>query len=94
MHQVNLNDELYNEAQRRAAAAGFSSVDEYVADVLSHDFQIDDENLQRFFTPEQLALVDQAAADVAAGNVHTLDQVQKSLAKTRAAWLRDQARGM
>ena len=93
MHQVNLNDQLYNEAQRRATAAGFSSVDDYVADVLSHDFELDDENLDHFFTPERLALIDQSVADVAAGNVHSLDQVRESLAKTRDAWLRDHASG-
>jgi hypothetical protein len=93
MHQVHLNDRLYQEAQRRAEAAGFSSVDEYVADVLSHDFQLDDENLDHFFTPERLALIDQSAADVAAGNVHTMEQVRDALARTRDAWLRDHASG-
>ncbi len=63
MRQVHLNDRLYQEAQRGAEASGFSSVDEYVADVLSHDFQLDDENLDQFFTPERLALIDPSAAD-------------------------------
>jgi len=93
MHQVNLDDRLYQEAQRRAEAAGFSSVDEHIADVLLHDFQLDDENLDQFFTPEWLALVDQSAADVAAGNVHTMEQVRDALARTRDAWLRDHASG-
>ena len=63
MHQVNLNDQLYSGGPaRRAEAAGFSSVDDYVADVLSHDFQLDDEHLDRFFTPERLALVDQGSS--------------------------------
>ena len=91
MHQVSLNDHLYQEAQRRAEAAGFSSVDEYVADVLSYDFQLDYDNLDHFFTPERLALIDQAAANVAAGNVHTREQVQLALARTRAAWRRHHA---
>jgi hypothetical protein len=88
MHQVNLNDELYQEARRRAEAAGFPSVDEYVADVLSHDFQLVDENLDHFFTPERLALIDQAATDAAAGDVYTMDQAREALARTRDAWLR------
>ncbi len=78
---------------RRAVAAGFSSVDEYVSDVLSHDFQLDDEHLNHFFTPERLALIDQSAADVAAGNVHAMEQVRESLDQTRDAWLRDQSSG-
>jgi hypothetical protein len=89
MHQVNLNDQIYQEARRRAEAAGFSSVDEYIADVLAQDFHADDENLDHFFTPERLTLIDDAAADAAAGNVHTMEQVRESLARTRDAWLRD-----
>jgi hypothetical protein len=93
MQQVNLNDDLYQEARRRAETAGFSSVDEYIADVLSHDFQLEDVNLDLFFTPERMALVDQSAADVAKGNVHTMDQAREALAQTRDAWLRDHASG-
>lgn len=93
MHQVNLDDRIYEEARRRAEAAGFASVDEYVADVLSYDFQLDDEDFGHFFTPQRLALIDQAAAEVAAGSVHTMDEVRESLAKTRDQWLRDHASG-
>jgi len=93
MHQVNLDDQLYEEARRRAEAAGFSSVDEYIADVLSHDFQLDDENLDHFFTPERLALIDEAAADAAADNVHSMERLSDALSETRDAWLRDHASG-
>jgi hypothetical protein len=44
MHQIQLNERLYQQAQRRAAEAGFGSVDEYVADVLQHDFDEETEN--------------------------------------------------
>ncbi len=91
MHQINLNDQIFQEAQRRAEAAGFPNVDEYVAEVLAHDFQLDEGNLDRFFTPERLALVDEAAAEVAAGNAFSLDQAKAQLARTRQAWLRDHA---
>lgn len=93
MHQVNLGDRIYEEARRRAEAAGFSTVDEYIADVLSYDFQLDDQDFGHFFTPERLAVIDSAAAEVAAGNVHTMDEVRESLAKTRDPWLRDHASG-
>ena len=89
MHQVNLNDQLYNEVQRRAMAAGFSRVDDYVADLLTQDFQRDDENLDHFFTPARLALIDQSAEDVAAGNFYSLEQVRETISQTRNAWLRD-----
>ena len=93
MQPVHLSDQLYQEAQRRAAVAGFENVDAYVAYMLSHDFQLADENLDHLFTPERLALIDQAAADVAAGNAFTLDEARASLARTRDAWLREHANG-
>jgi hypothetical protein len=45
MHQIQLNDQLYQEAKQRAAEAGFVSVDEYVADVLQTDLREEPENL-------------------------------------------------
>jgi hypothetical protein len=89
MHQVNLSDQLYQDVQRRAAEAGFSSVDEYVADVLSHDLHGESPNLDHFFTPERLALIDESLADAKAGNVLTMDQAKAELAKSREAWLRN-----
>lgn len=77
MHQINVNGSVYEEARRRAEAAGFASVDEYVADLLSNDFEVVEENLDHFFTPERLALIDEAAADVAAGNVYRLEQARE-----------------
>jgi len=66
MHQIQLNDQLYQEAQRRAAEAGFGSVDECVADMLQQDLE-ETENLDHFFTPERLARIDRAAAQIDAG---------------------------
>jgi len=37
MHQVQLADKLFEAAEHRARSAGFASVDDYVADVLSHN---------------------------------------------------------
>lgn len=91
MRQISLDDQLYQAARQRAEKAGFSSVDEYVADLLVCDFQLGEENLDRFFTSEHLAAIDEAAADVARGNVHTMAQARQALAETRDAWLRDRA---
>lgn len=87
MHQVNLNDRVYEEARRRAQAAGFSSVDDYVADVLSQGFQLDDDNLDRFFTPERLAHIDRSAAQIDAGQGLTLEQARADLARRRDQWV-------
>lgn len=85
MHQVNLNDDLYREAEQRAVAAGFANVDDYVADLLVHDLQIDAGNLDRFFTPERLAHIDRAAAQIEAGNLFTSDQVREHFQQKRQA---------
>jgi len=92
MQQVQLNDHLYKKVQRRAAEAGFSTVDEYIADVLSHDLHEGTENLDPLFTPERLAHIDKAEAEIKAGNFYTTDQADAELAKRRAEWLRKNPR--
>jgi hypothetical protein len=87
MHQVNLNDQLYLDAQRRATDTGFANVDEYVASLLSQDLA-ETENLGHFFTPERLALIDRASAQIAASQCFTSEQADEELAKRRDAWRR------
>jgi PHD/YefM family antitoxin component YafN of YafNO toxin-antitoxin module len=83
MHQIHLNDQLYQEAQRRASAAGFVTVDEYVADVLRHDLQEETENFDYLFTPERLAHVDRAAAQIDAGQGIPAEQVRDHFRQNR-----------
>lgn len=59
MHQVQLADNLYRDAQLRARIAGFATVDEYVADILAADLHTDD--LAHLFTPERIADLDRVA---------------------------------
>ena len=92
MHQVNLADHLYNEAKQRATEAGFGSVDEFVADVLNQELHEDSENLDHLFTPEHLAHIDKAAAQVDAGQFMTSEQADAELAKRRAEWIRKNPR--
>jgi hypothetical protein len=92
VHQIQLNDQLYQDAQRRAAEAGFGSVDEYVADVLQHDLREEIEDFDHLFTPERLAHIDRAAAQIDAGLGLTSEQVDVELAKRRDEWLRKNAR--
>jgi hypothetical protein len=84
MHQIQLSDQLYQEAQRRAAEAGFGSVDEYVADMLQHDLE-ETENLDHFFTPERLAHIDRAAAQIDAGLGIPSEQVGEHFRQKRDA---------
>jgi hypothetical protein len=90
MHQVQLKERLYKEAECRAADAGFSTVDEYVADVVSQDLVEDTggeiPNLDHLFTPERLAHIDAAAAEIKTGNFFTSEQVQEHFKQKRAEW--------
>lgn len=75
MHQIQLDDQLYQEAERRAAASGVT-VDEYVADVLQNDLHEETENLDYLFTPERLAHIDRAAAQIEAGQGISAEKVR------------------
>lgn len=87
MHRIQLNDELYQFAQRRAAESGCNSVDEFVADWLQHE-QDEEEVIQRLFTPQRLAQIDRAIAEVEAGGGLSREQAQAELARRRDEWLR------
>ena len=92
MYQVQLTDELYKDAQRRAAEAGFSTVDAYVADAVSRDLMDDSDgktaHLDHLFTPERLAPIDQADAEIrAGGKTYTMAEVQEHFEKKRKAWI-------
>ncbi len=67
MHQIQLDDRLYRKAERRALASGFVTVNDYVADVLQNDLHEETENLEYLFTPDRLAHIDRAAAQIDAG---------------------------
>ncbi len=95
MPQVQLNDQMFRAAQRRAADGGYSSVDDYIADVLAHDLVDDNEEnvtITPLFTPERLEHIDKAAADIKAGNFYTAEQADAELARRRAQWLQQNPR--
>lgn len=82
MQHIELPDQIYQEAHRRAGEAGFASVDAYIADVLEQDF-IDPDDYQHLFTPERLAQIDKAAASIKAGNFYTAEQVREPFDRKR-----------
>jgi plasmid stability protein len=70
MHYIAVDDQLYAKLSLRATAAGYASVDDYVCDILREE--LDDredlpENFDHLFTPERLAIIDQAVAELDAG---------------------------
>jgi len=92
MQQIQLDDHLYKEAQRRAAAAGFSSVDDFVADVVGQTFQDDAEDQDHLFTPERIAELDRISAEVkAGGKTYTMEEVEAHFDEKRKKWLENHA---
>jgi hypothetical protein len=91
MYQVQLNDKLYKEAERRAREAGFGSVDEFVADQLETDFSDEQEDFDDRFTPEIVAHLDRISGEMKAGKSVSIEEVDKHLADVRETWLKDHA---
>ena len=86
MQQVQIPDRVYNQVQQRAIAAGFKSVDDYVADVLLHDADAPD-NFDHLFTPALITELDRISSEIAAGaKTYTLDELDAFLNETRESW--------
>ena len=88
MQQINLSDELFQDAQRCADAAGFANVHDFVSVILTHNLHDETPNLDQFFTPERLALIEKADKLIDAGEYFTPAQVDAELSQRRVAWLR------
>jgi len=95
MHQVQLADEVYEQAQRQAAEAGFDNVEDYLADLVMQDSEfevVDDVNVDHIFTPEVIAELDQISAEIkAGGKTYTMAEVDAHFNKKREEWLRNHA---
>jgi hypothetical protein len=61
-------------------------VDDCVADVLINDAA--EPGLDHLFTPERLAHIDKAAAQMKAGESYSIEEVREHLAEARAEWIR------
>lgn len=88
MHQVHLqlNDQLFAQAKRRAVESGFNSVDEYIADVVAEDLAHDGENLDHLFSAERLVAIDKAKAQIEAGQFLSAKDAEAELARRRTEW--------
>jgi len=65
--QIQLTEQLYNQAKRRAVEAGFASLDEYIVDVVSGDVAQETEDLDHRFTPELMAHLNQIQEQIKSG---------------------------
>ena len=80
MQTIQIADDVYDRAKRRADEAGCDSVDEYVTTMLADDEAEDTPNLDHLFTPERIADLDRISAEVNAGGVtYTMEQVREHL---------------
>jgi hypothetical protein len=82
--EVTIPDHVYSEAQRAAVKSGVS-LDLFVSEAMA--LYLDDEPRALVPTPELIAALRKAEADIDAGNGLTMAQVEASLAAKRAAWL-------
>lgn len=89
MHQVQLEltDQLYNQAKRRAVEAGFKTVNEYLTGVVSDDLASDSDNLDHLFTPERIDHIEDVRADMkAGGETYTQAEVREHFRKRWDPW--------
>ena len=82
--EVTIPDQVYSQAQRVAVESGVS-FDRFVSDAV--ELHLDDEPRGPIPTLELIAGLRQAEADIDSGKGLTMEQVDKSLAVKRAAWL-------
>jgi len=82
MQSISLPDPLYLEARRAAAASGLT-VEAYVQEAVQLHLE---EDAPLRLTPEQIAIIAQAEADMDAGKGMSLEEVKKELAANRRSW--------
>ena len=80
---IKLPDPVFDEAAREAAASGLS-VEAFVADMVREGLHVADEDAP--LTPEQIAKVRRAQAEIAAGESYTEDEVEAHFARKGASW--------
>ena len=65
--QIQLSEQLYNQAKRRAVEAGFASVDDYILEVVAEDVAQDTQELDDRFTPAIMSHLNQIREEIKAG---------------------------
>ncbi len=87
MQQVQLPDQLLPRSITLASEAGFASVEEYIADVVTQDVADDTENFDHLFTPQVVTELEQiSAAAKAGGKTYTSEEVREHFRKKSDAW--------
>ncbi len=74
MHHIQISDQLYQNVLRQATANGFADVEGFVTDMLEQQVA-EPENFDYLFTPERLAEIAEAVAEMDAGKGIPAEQV-------------------
>ena len=87
MHQIQLSDQVYEQAKRRATETGFASVDEFITDCVVSGLGEQTDNYDDRFTPEVIADLDRISASIASGaKTFTQNDVDEHFRKKTEAW--------
>lgn len=76
MRQLHISDQLYQDILRHGKDSGFDNIDEYAADILEHYFA-EPEISGFIFSPERLAEIAEAAAEMDAGQGISSEEVHE-----------------
>jgi hypothetical protein len=88
MPHVQLNDNVFEAAKQRAAAGGYSNIDDYVADVVVQDLGQDSVSFDDVFTPDRIASLEQISQEIeAGGKTHSMADVREHFQNRRKQWL-------
>ena len=91
MADIHITDQLYARARRVAIARGFSTVDEFLEDVIQGECSSEIEYLDHLFTTEVLAELDRRVAELDSGKSVSIKEVEQRIAAKRQQWLSDRA---
>lgn len=87
MHQIEISNQLYEQAKLGAMEAGFENVNENVAEIISDYVSFDISSAETMFTEQRLESIDKATAQIESGQFLTSKQADVELERRRAEWL-------
>jgi len=88
MPQVQLDEEVFGIAKRRASEGGFASVDAYITDMVVRTQPEETGNVDHLFTPERITELEAISAEIrAGGKTYTVDEVREHFENKRKEWL-------
>lgn len=85
--QLQLDDQLYVQLQRRAHDAGFTKLDEYIVGLVSEDITCEQERLDHSFSPAVIAHLDKLREGIQSGApTYSESNVETYLTAKAQAW--------